>query len=249
MSKDNDKKISREALKYLKRRYPEYKTLWYKIVNIFRARSKKNNMNKIKVIIMLCSLLSVVTILSCSSIYEESKPPLDKVIVPEDLPPEPKLVFEKPEDVGAVYDRFGRLMVYDYPTLSDSLIDKLRTQNFVVRYFAAVKVDPQYPKYISELFFVFDRLGETYKYDECHRVDLLLNGQPLSLPEPEHIIQYGEKLILERVAIPLTKRHVQKIAFAGTVEYRLCNDVGEFSKEDLDAWFYLWTQIEDIEYN
>lgn len=72
-----------------------------------------------------------------------------------------------------------------------------------------------------------------WKYLRCHRVNWLIDGQPLETEEAKHdgsVERYGVNEIVQQ---PLTIDQMRAIGAASKVEYRICDDEFSLSAEDI----------------
>lgn len=80
-------------------------------------------------------------------------------------------------------------------------------------------------------------VSSEWRYLRCHTVDMLADGRPVPLPDFEHEGDVGRLIrspvMHERVTATLPKETFDAMASASSIRVRLCNDVIEFSAEQV----------------
>lgn len=74
----------------------------------------------------------------------------------------------------------------------------------------------------------FLMFNKEWRYLKCHTLDLLVDGNPVPLPEAKHDGNVKSGFISEHVSVDLSAEVVRKLAGATSIKWRICNDVTEW---------------------
>lgn len=89
----------------------------------------------------------------------------------------------------------------------------------------------------------FSRPSEHWRYLRCHSVDMLVDGQPLSLGRAEHDGSVYMGGVGETVSVQLTPDALRRVTTAREVRVRVCNDAWTLSDEMLSALHRVGAQL------
>ena len=133
-------------------------------------------------------------------------------------------------EIKEEYDRFkGHTMVSLEPDLDE--MDSLTQGSLWVAY----SYDGETPHSPSFVGFSLWSVNEDWEYLNCHSLDLLIDGSPLSLDtEHEGDVMSGG-LVSETVIGQLGTRDFLTLVNAGLVEGKLCNTEFKLSREQMQA--------------
>jgi hypothetical protein len=74
-------------------------------------------------------------------------------------------------------------------------------------------------------FLVMTPVETGWRYLNCHRTAMLVDGQPFPLPEPDHDGNIGRSSITETVVFYLNREQVAALTAALEIKIRVCTDV------------------------
>ncbi len=78
------------------------------------------------------------------------------------------------------------------------------------------------PPGLVAIFDVNSVSHDGWRYLDCHRLNMLVDGVPLAIPEAEHRGTVGRTYVLEHVWVPLTVEVLERLANAEVVRFRVC---------------------------
>lgn len=82
---------------------------------------------------------------------------------------------------------------------------------------------------------------ETWAYETCHAVKLLIDGNPVTVPTSIYDNTVNDGIGVELVLVPLSTKVILKIAGATSVKWKVCSTVWEWKPGNITA-FYDWAE-------
>ena len=76
---------------------------------------------------------------------------------------------------------------------------------------------------------------ESWKYLKCHDLHWLIDDERLDLPASRHAGDVRANGVVETVVQKFTVEQLERVGAAGKVEYRICNDTGFLSPDEIKA--------------
>lgn len=81
-----------------------------------------------------------------------------------------------------------------------------------------------------------ENVSRGWSWLKCHRIDMLIDGRPAQLGEPQHTGDVSSAWIVEHVLVTVPAQTLRRMNTARTIEWRLCRDEFIWPRHEMEQF-------------